>query len=116
MEVLDNNRFQLNQLNDITDNTVAQIGAENRANHDNDNIVHEVNSREWTDEQKHRVVVIDTQERRRGKNFMIVKTRWETEYLASRRTAQNLTDNAKRFKKEGGEGLPNSRIKMMQKM
>ena len=42
------------------------------------------------------------QERRRGKNFMKrVKARRDKEYSASRRTAQNLIDNARRFKKEG---------------
>ena len=30
-----------------------------------------------------------------------VKGRWNTEYPASRKTAQNLTDNARRFKKKG---------------
>ena len=30
-----------------------------------------------------------------------IKARWETEYPESRRTAQNLIDNAKRFKNEG---------------
>ena len=30
-----------------------------------------------------------------------VKGRWNTEYPASRRTAQNLIDNARRFKKKG---------------
>lgn len=48
------------------------------------------------------VVVMDTQERRKGKNFMKrVRTRWDAEYSASRRTTQNLIDNARRFKKEG---------------
>ena len=30
-----------------------------------------------------------------------VKARWDTEYPASRRTAQVLTGNARRLKKEG---------------
>ena len=68
---------------------MAQIGAENRENHDNDNIVHIMNNHEWTEEQKRKLVEIDTQERRRGKNFMKrVKARWDTEYPASRRTAK----------------------------
>ena len=33
MEDLDNNQFQSNQLHDIANDTVAQIGAENKANH-----------------------------------------------------------------------------------
>ena len=30
-----------------------------------------------------------------------VNPRWDMEYSASRRTAQNLIDNARRFKQEG---------------
>ena len=30
-----------------------------------------------------------------------IKSRWEGEYPASRRTAQNLVDNARRFRNEG---------------
>ena len=33
---LENNQFQSNQPHDITNDTVAQIGAENRANHNNE--------------------------------------------------------------------------------
>ena len=36
MEDLENNQFQSNQPHDITNDTVAQIGAENRANHNNE--------------------------------------------------------------------------------
>ena len=90
MEDLDNNRYQPNELHDIADDTVAQTGVENRANHVNDDDVHMVNNREWTDEQKYRIVEIDTQERMRGKNFMKrVKQRWQQEYPTDRRTAQN---------------------------
>ena len=78
MEGLDNNQFQPNQPHDVTDNTVTQIGDEKRANHDNDNII--INNREWTEEQKCKLVKIDKQERRRGKSFMKrVKARWDTE-------------------------------------
>ena len=102
MEDLDNNQFQPNQLHDLADYPVAQLDAENIANHENESIVHIVNNREWTGEQKNRIVEIDIQERRRGKNFMKrVKERWDAEYPHDRRTAQNLTDNARRFKKEG---------------
>ena len=101
MEDLDNNQFQPNKPHDVADDTVAQIGAENRVNHGNDDIVHIMKNREWTEEQKRKLVEIDMQERRRRKNFMKrVKARWEMEYPANRRTAQNLIDNARRFKKE----------------
>ena len=90
MEDLGNNRYQPNELHDIADDTVAQTGVENRANHVNDDDVHMVNNREWTDEQKYRIVEIHTQERMRGKNFMKrVKQRWQQEYPTDRRTAQN---------------------------
>ena len=82
--------------------TMLKTDAENRANHDNSNIVHLMNNREWTNEQKHRIVEIDMLERRRRENFMRrVKERWDAEYPGIARTAQNLIDNARRFKKEG---------------
>lgn len=102
MENIDQNQFQPNQTHDVADDTVAPIDAENRAHHNNDGIVHIMNSREWTDEQKHKLVEIDTQERMRGKNFMRrVKVRWDAEYPAVTRNAQNLIGNARRFRKEG---------------
>ena len=102
MKDLDNNEFQTNQPHDIADNTLIQIGAENRANHDNDDIVHIMKNREWTEKQKRKLVETDREERRRRNNFMkSVKARWDTEYPASRITAQNLIDNARTFKKEG---------------
>ena len=45
MEDLDNNQFQPNVLHDIADDTVAQTGVENRANHVNDDEVHMANNR-----------------------------------------------------------------------
>ena len=61
-----------------------------------------MNNREWTEEQKRKLVEMDRQERRRKKNFMKrAKARWDMEYPASRRTAQNLIDKSRRFKKEG---------------
>ena len=81
--------------------TVALLGADNQANLQN-NRIRIKNNRERSKEQKHRIVEIDHQERRKGKNFMKrIETRWDLEFLESRRTAQNLVDNEKRFKKEG---------------
>ena len=72
------------------------------ADHENNNRLRITNNREWTDEQKHRIVEVNTHERRRGKNFMKrIKARWDAEFPDSKRTAQNLIDNAKRFRKEG---------------
>ena len=98
---LDHNQFQPNLLHDIVNDTVAPSGVENEAYHGNNN-VHRMNNREWTDQQKHRIVEIDKEERTRGKHFMKrVKERWDTEFPTVVRTAQNLIDNAKRFQKEG---------------
>ena len=102
MEDLDNYQFQPKQPHDGADDTVAPNDAENRANHDNGDIVHMMNNREWNDEQKHKIVEIVIQERRRGKYFMRrVKERWHAEYPGIVRSTQNLIDNARRFKKEG---------------
>ena len=61
-----------------------------------------MNNREWSEEQKHRRVEIDYQEKRKGRNFMKrIKRRWDLEFPELKRTAQNLVDNARRFKKEG---------------
>ena len=49
-EDLDNNQSQSNKLDDVADDTVTRIGAENRANHDSDNIAHIINNREWNEE------------------------------------------------------------------
>ena len=76
MEDLGNNQFQPNQLHDISNDTVAQIGAENIANHNNDDIVHIMNNCEWTEEQKRKLVEIDRQERRRRIKFQEKKESW----------------------------------------
>ena len=47
---LDNNQFQPNQPHNVADDTVAQIDAENRANHGNEDIVHIMTNCEWTGE------------------------------------------------------------------
>ena len=98
---LDNNQFQPN-IHYFANNTVVPSGADRQVNHENKNRLHITNNREWTNEQKHRIVEIDTHERRRGKNFMKrIKARWDAEFSDSKRTAQNLIDNAKRLRKEG---------------
>ena len=88
-------------LQDIAGDTVVQLSADNQANLES-NRVRITNNREWSEEQKHRIVEIDHQERRKGKNFMKrIKRRCNLEFPESKRTAQNLVDNARRFKKEG---------------
>ena len=66
---LDNNQLRPRILRDVA-YTVAPPDAENIANHVNNNTVHNMNNREWTDEQKRKIVEIDKEERKRGRNFM----------------------------------------------
>ena len=88
-------------LRDIADDAAVPLGADNQANLEN-NRVRITKNREWSHEQKRRIVEIDHQERRKGKNFMKrIKRRWHLEFPESKRTTQNLVDNARRFKKEG---------------
>ena len=97
---LDDIKFQP-VLQDIVDDTVVPLGADNQANLEN-NKVRITSNRDCSEEEKHRIVEIDHQERRKGKNFMKrIKRRWDLEFPESKRTAQNLVDNARRFKKEG---------------
>ena len=100
MRDLDNIQFQP-ILQDIADDTVALLGVDNQANLES-NRVRITNNCEWSEEQKHRIVKIDYQKRRKGKNFMKhIKRRWDLEFPESKRTTQNLVDNARRFRKEG---------------
>ena len=93
MGELDDFQFQP-ILQDFTDGTVVLLGSDNQANLQK-NRVRLRNNHEWSGEQKH-------EEKRKGKNFMKrIKTRWDLEFPESRRTAQNLVDNGKRFKKKG---------------
>ena len=104
MEDLDYNyQNQPNFTLGITDRTVAQLtDAGSIADRVQSNKSHTMNVRDWTDEEKKRVVEIDREERMKGKNFMRrIKERWHREYSEKRRTAQNLIDNAERFAKEG---------------
>ena len=71
-------------LQDIADDTVVPLGADNQANLEN-NRVRITNNRELSDEQKHRIVDIDHQETTKGKNFMKrIKRRWDLEFLESK--------------------------------
>ena len=60
---LDNNQFQPN-IHDFAHNSVVPIGTVIDANHLNNIRVHTTNNREWTDEQKHWIVELDTYERK----------------------------------------------------
>ena len=68
MRDLDDIQFQP-ILQNIADDTVLPLGSDNQANLEN-NRVRITNNLEWSEEQKHRIVEIDHQERRKGKNFM----------------------------------------------
>ena len=84
---------------------VAPLGDENVAYHENNNL-HRMNNYEWTDEQRHRIVEIDTEERKSGKYFMRrVKERWDTEFPIVARTAQTQLIVQGDFEKMDGEDL-----------
>ena len=57
---LDDIKFQP-ILQDVADDTVVQLGADNQANLQN-NRIRITNNREWPGEQKHRIVVIEFRE------------------------------------------------------
>ena len=87
-----NNSNYQNQPNftlGVADRTVAQLtDAENIADREQNNRFHTINCRDWTDEEKKRVIKIDSEERMKGKNFMRrVKERWHQEYPEKHRTA-----------------------------
>ena len=89
---------------------MVPLGVDNQANLEN-NRIHITNNREWSEKQKHRIVEIDHQERRKEKNFMkCIKTRWDLEFPESITMAENLVDSAKRFKKYRRAGRANSRM------
>ena len=56
---LDDIQFQ-SVIPDITDGTVLPLGADNRANLENNRVLI-TNNREWSEEQKYRIVEIDHQ-------------------------------------------------------
>ena len=56
-------------LQEIDDDAVVPLSADNKANLEN-NRIRIMNNCEWSKEQKHGIVEIDHQERRKRKNFM----------------------------------------------
>ena len=68
MGYLDDIQFQP-ILQDLADDAGVPLGADNQANLEI-NRVRITNNREWSEEQKHRIVEIGNQERRKGKSFV----------------------------------------------
>ena len=100
MGELDDIKFQ-SISQDIADDAVIPLGADNQANVES-NRMRITNNRKWSKKRKHRIIDIDHQKRWKGKNFTkCIKRRWDLEFAESKRNAQNLVDNASRFKKEG---------------
>ena len=69
-----------------------------------ENSVHRKTIGGWTENEKIRIVQIDMEERQKGYGFMKrIKDRWDIEFPLRRQiTAQNLCDNARRFRKSLG--------------
>ena len=101
---LDNDQFQSNILHDIANDTVAPLGVENVAYYENNN-VHRMNNREWTEEQRHRIVDIDTKERTRETIHEKSKRKMGHQISKSFENSKNLINSAYlikgRFRKEG---------------
>ena len=70
-------------------------------NNNNNDSVRKRNFGGWTENEKTRITQIDIDERQKGPGFMKrIKERWDAEFPSRRHiTAQNLCDNARRFRK-----------------
>ena len=97
-----NNPCQPNQVSDVADTNVELLSrTDNTADHAN-NCTYHIDHREWTEEEERRVVKLKKEEKSKGSGFMKrIKERWDKEFPNNKRTAQNLTDNARMFTKEG---------------
>ena len=93
------NQFQPNQMHDDANINVAlRSRAENKADHEDSRTCH-TRSTEWTDKEKQRLIQLDREERLKGKGFIKrINPRWDQEFPSKKKTAQNLVDNARRFK------------------
>ena len=97
---------QIEQTNNIVHGassiTVAQETCVDDNGDHGENSVRKRNFGGWTEKnEKIRITQIDIDERQKGPGFMKrIKERWDTEFPSRRHiTAQNLCDNARRFRK-----------------
>ena len=81
--------------------TVAQETCVDDNGDHGENSVRKRNFGGWTENEKTRITQIDIDERQKGPGFMKrIKERWDAEFPSRRHiTAQNLCDNARRFRK-----------------
>ena len=81
--------------------TVAQETCVDDNGDHGENSVRKRNFSGWTKNEKTRIKQIDIDERQKGPDFMKrIEERWDAEFPSRRRiTAQNLCDNARRFRK-----------------
>ena len=98
-----NNPCQPNQMSDAANTNVELLNrTDNTADHASNRTYH-TGQREWTDEEKRRVVKLNKEERSKRRGFMKrTKECSDKEFPNNKRTAQNLIDNAKRFTKRDG--------------
>lgn len=98
----DNQIEQTNNVNHGSSSiTVAQETCVDDNGDHGENSVRKRNFGGWTENEKIRITQIDIDERQKGPGFMKrIKERWDTEFPSRRHiTAQNLCDNARRFRK-----------------
>ena len=94
------NQFQPNQMHDDADiNLALRSRAENKADYEDSRTCH-TRSTEWTDEGKQRLIQLHREERLEKEKFSWnkIKVRWDQEFPNKKKTAQNLVDNARRFR------------------
>ena len=84
-----NNPCQPNQISDADTNVELLNRTDNAADHAS-NQTHHISHREWTDQEKRRVVKLNKEERSKGSGFMKrIKEPWDKEFPNNKRTAQN---------------------------
>ena len=68
---MDQNQFKTQQTHDVATETVAEeVDAENIVSQLHNNYVYIMKKGEWTNEEKLKIVQINSEERHKGKNFM----------------------------------------------
>ena len=89
---------------DNADITVAQQAAKTSGYTEHNN-VHTMTNRQWTNEEKRRIVYINLEERQKGNNFMKrIKDQWDGEFPEKKKNSSKSGRQPSCFAKEGWGG------------
>ena len=89
---------------DNADITVAQQAAKTSGYTEHNN-VHTITNRQWTNEEKRRIVYINLEERQKGNNFMKrIKDQRDGEFPEKKKNSSKSGRQPSCFAKEGWEG------------